>query len=168
VRLEVGVIGPEGMTGLSILHGVSRAPHASFVQIPCRAVRVEALTLNRAIRASRSLHDNLLLYAQTFSIQQSYTTLCNGHFKIDQRLARWILMAQDRAEREDLPLTHEFLSLMLGVRRAGVTNALAALEGLGAIKGRRGGLSVRDRPILMDQAGEGYGASEAEYARIMG
>ena len=156
------------MTGLAILHGVDRAPHATFVQIPCRAVRLEAAAFVLAIRTSRALHDHLLLFAQAFSVQQAQTVLCNGHFKIDQRLARWILMAQDRADREDLPLTHEFLSLMLGVRRAGVTNALAALEDTGAIKARRGGLSIRNRPRLVEQAGDGYGASEAEYARIMG
>ena len=167
VRLEAGIIGPEGMTGLAVLNGTDRSPHATFVQIPCRALRIEVAAFNRAIKASRPLHDRLLLYAQTFSVQLAYTVLCNGHFTIDQRLARWVLMSHDRADREDLPLTHEFLSLMLGVRRAGVTTALASLEGTGAIKARRGGLSIRDRSTLLVRAGDGYGASETEYARIM-
>ena len=121
----------------------------------------------RAIKTCRPLQDRLLRYAQTFSIQLAYTVLCNGHFTIDQRLARWILMSHDRADREDLPLTHEFLSLMLGVRRAGVTTALGSLEDSGAIKARHGGLSVRHRRTLLDRAGDGYGPTETEYARIM-
>lgn len=167
VRLEAGVIGPEGMTGLAVLHGVAQSPHSTFVQIPCRAHRLEVAAFNRALKTSRPLQDRLLLFAQAFSIQLAYTALCNGHFTLDQRLARWLLMSHDRADREDLPLTHEFLSLMLGVRRAGVTTALGALEQTGAIKTRRGGLSVQNRGTLLERAGSGYGASEAEYDRIM-
>jgi CRP-like cAMP-binding protein len=167
VRLEAGIIGPEGMTGLAVINGTDRSPHEAFVQIPCRAVRLEVAAFNLAIRTSRPLHDRFLLYAQTFSVQLANTVLCNGQFTIDQRLARWLLMSHDRADREDLPLTHEFLSLMLGVRRAGVTTALASLEQTGAIKARRGGLSIRDRRILVERAGDGYGSTETEYARIM-
>ena len=122
VRVEAGVIGPEGMTGLAVLEGVDRSPHATFVQIPCRAVRLEIAVFKRSIEASRSLHAHLHLYAQTFSVQLANTVLCNGHFTIDQRLARWILMAHDRADREDL-------SLMPSVRRAGVTNPWPRLRG---------------------------------------
>jgi hypothetical protein len=111
--------------------------------------------------------NRFLLYAQAFSVQLAYTVLCNGHFTIDQRLARWVLMSHDRADREDVPLTHGFLSLTLGVRRAGVTTALRSLEGTGAIKARYGGLTIRDRNMLLDRAGDGYGATEGEYARIM-
>ena len=166
-QLEAGIIGPEGMTGLAVLNGVDRSPHATFVQIPCRAFRIEITAFNNAIRTSRPLHDRFLLYAQAFSVQLAYTVLCNGQFTIDQRLARWVLMSHDRADREDLPLTHEFLSLMLGVRRAGVTTALRSLEGTSAIKARYGGLTIRDRNMLLDRAGDGYGATEGEYARIM-
>jgi hypothetical protein len=84
------------------------------------------------------------------------------------RLARWLLMCHDRADREDLPLTHELLSQLLGVRRAGVTTGLRVLELSGALKTRRGGISIRDRAVLRTIAGASYGVPEAEYARILG
>lgn len=168
MRLEAGIVGPEGMTGLSLLNGADRSPNETFVQIPCRAWSIEVEALRRILRDHREIHDHLLLYAQAFSVQMAQNVLANGRCTIGERLARWILMCHDRADREDLPLTHEFLSLMLGVRRAGVTTALQVLEGSGAIRMRRGVVGVRDRTVLIDAAGDSYGVPEMEYERLMG
>ena len=167
-RLEAGIIGPEGMTGLALLNGADCSPNETFVQIPCRAWCVEAGVLRRVLRDQRAVHDHLLLYAQVFSVQVTQSVLANGRLTIGERLARWLLMCHDRADREDLPLTHDFLSLMLGVRRAGVTTALQALDGGGAIRMRRGAVTVLDRAALLDASGDGYGVPEAEYGRLFG
>lgn len=168
MTLEAGVIGPEGLTGLPLLHGIDRSPNEVRVQIPCRALCIPAEVFGQALRSSRTLHDHLLRFAHTFQVQLAQTVVCNGRLTINERLARWLLMCHDRADREDLPLTHEFLSLMLGVRRPGITTGLQVLEGAGALKMRRGAISIRDRDVLAQAAGDGYGTAEAEYERLFG
>ena len=96
------------------------------------------------------------------------TAIANARAKIEQRLARWVLMAHDRIETSQLPLTHEFLSLMLGVRRAGVTNALHILEGQGLIKSLRGQIHLLNRKGMEAVAGDLYGTPKAEYKRLIG
>jgi CRP-like cAMP-binding protein len=167
-QAEAGIVGPEGMTGITLLNGVDASPHTALVQVPCRALRIEADVLRGVLAESRPLHDYLLRYAQAFAVQLAQAGLCNAHFTIEQRLARWLLMCHDRADREDLPLTHEMLSLMLGVRRAGVTTGLRVLELTGALKTRRGGVDIRDRTALLEIAGASYGVPELEYTRILG
>jgi CRP-like cAMP-binding protein len=109
-----------------------------------------------------------LKYVQAFGVQTSHTAICNAQARLDVRLARWILMAHDRIGDDTLPLTHEFLSLMLGVRRPGVTDALNALRKLGLISHRRGQIMVKNRNGLERTAGDSYGIPEAEYRRLIG
>lgn len=168
VQSEAGIVGPEGMVGLALLNGVDRTPHTAVVQVPCRTLRIEAEAFRTALVESPTLHAYFLRYAQLYTVQLAQAGLCNAHFTIEQRLARWLLMCHDRADREDLPLTHETLSLMLGVRRAGVTTGLRVLELAGALKMRRGGIGIRNRAVLLAVAGASYGVPEAEYARILG
>jgi len=97
-------------------------------------------------------------------VQTAQTAIANARSKLDQRLARWILMAHDRLEISNLPLTHEFLSLMLGVRRAGVTEALHALERQGLIHASRGEIVVRNRKGIERRAGESYGIPRQSFA----
>jgi CRP-like cAMP-binding protein len=117
--------------------------------------------------ASQSLRDLLLKFVQAFGVQTAQTAICNAQSKLDQRLARWLLMAHDRIGDDLLPLTHEFLSLMLAVRRPGVTDALTALRKLGLITGARGQVRVLNRKGLERAAGESYGIPEAEYRRLL-
>ncbi|GJE17884.1 Crp/Fnr family transcriptional regulator [Methylobacterium marchantiae] len=166
-RLEAGVIGPEGMTGLAIIHGIDRSPNEIFVQIPCRAWRIETGRLLAAIAESTSLQNHLLRFAHAFSVQVAQTVICNGRFTIDERLARWLLMCHDRSDREDLPLTHEFVSLMLGIRRSGTTMGLQRLIRAGGVTAKRGIIGIRDRGVLIEAAGDTYGLPEAEYERVM-
>jgi CRP-like cAMP-binding protein len=101
-------------------------------------------------------------------VQTAHTAIANARAKLDERLARWILMADDRLDGASLPLTHEFLSLMLGVRRAGVTETIHALETLNLIKAARGEITVLDRKGVERKAGTSYGVPEAEYRRLIG
>jgi CRP-like cAMP-binding protein len=120
------------------------------------------------MEASPSLRRLLVHYAHTVWVQTAHTALSNGRFTTNERLARWILMSHDRLDGDDVPLTHEFLALMLGVRRAGVTTSLHILEGEHMIRATRGNITVRDRAKLLAMAGDSYGVPEAEYHRIIG
>src|SRR5215218_31802 len=167
-RIEVGIVGRDGVTGTSILHGADTTPHEVFTQVPGSALRMAADDLRTAIRNSPSLHERLLLYAEAFNVQVAYTALSHGSYTIEERLARWLLMCHDRVDGDDLPLVHEFLSMMLGVRRPGVTIAVQTLEATGIIKAQRGHIIVRDRAKLEEAAGGSYGVPEAEYRRLFG
>jgi CRP-like cAMP-binding protein len=167
-QLEVGIIGREGMTGLAIVMGSDRSPHSTYVQVPGEGQRIASDDLRGAIRESPSLRDTMLRFAHSFMIQATHTALSNGSAKLEERLGRWLLMAHDRIDGDELPLVHEFLALMLGVRRPGVTVAIHSLESAGLIDGARGVIKVIDRKGLEEIANASYGVPEAEYKRLMG
>jgi CRP-like cAMP-binding protein len=124
--------------------------------------------LRKAMDASSSLHKLLLKFAQVFMVQTAHTAIANARSHIDQRLARWILMAHDRTGATTIPLTHEFLSLMLGVRRAGVTEALQNLKRQKLIDNGRSQIVVLERKGIERLAGSSYGVPEKEYRRLIG
>jgi|tagenome__1003787_1003787.scaffolds.fasta_scaffold20799309_2 CRP-like cAMP-binding protein len=167
-RIEVGLIGPEGMAGLPVVLGIDRSPHGYMVQAAGEALRIPAQDLRAALQHSPSLHAGFLRYAHALMVQTAETAYANAGFTIEARLSRWILMTDDRLNRDELPLTHDFLSMMLGVRRPGVTIAVQSLEGNRLIRAARGRITVLDRTGLEGVADSAYGASEAEYARVMG
>ena len=147
--IEVGIIGREGMTGLSVLMGGDdRATHETYMQAGGSGQRLPVAALRNAIAINHSLHQYLLRYAHSFLIQTATTVLANGRSKLEERLARWLLMADDRLDGGELPLTHEFLGLMLGTHRPGVTNAVSALEKAGLITTRRSKITIVDRKAL--------------------
>ena len=154
--IEVGIIGREGMTGLAIIMGQQQAPHDTYIQVAGKGQRIRAAKLREADELSNTLHRAMLHYAHAFLLQATTTALANGRSKIEERLARWLLMAQDRIDGDRLPLTHEFLSLMLGVRRSGVTTALQALEKKGLISRNRGNILILDRKGLEKQSNGTY------------
>jgi CRP-like cAMP-binding protein len=160
-RLEVGIIGREGITGLPVVLGNDRSPNETFIQVPGSGSRIAADDLRRAMQKSVSLTRVLLNFVNAFLIQTSYTALSNGTASIEERLARWLLLAQDRLGGNVIPLTHEFLSLMLGVRRAGVTGALNQLDRKGLIRLSRGRIEIIDRDGLINSANGTYGIPEA-------
>ncbi|MBZ9774380.1 Crp/Fnr family transcriptional regulator [Mesorhizobium sp. CO1-1-8] len=168
VDAEVGIIGFEGMTGSALVMGDDRATHDCFIQMTSEAMMIEAARFKTALDTSRTLRPFLLRYVHAFHIQATYTALNNARSKIEERLARWLLMCDDRAVGNRLAITHEFLSMMLGVRRPGVTIALQVLEGRGFIQSRRGEVVIRNRKGLIDVADGCYGESEAEYKRLVG
>jgi CRP-like cAMP-binding protein len=157
----VGLIGCEGMTGLSIVLGNDRSPHETFIQVAGEGKRIAADKLRAAMQKSRSLERAGLKCAHEFMIQTANTALSNGTASLEERLARWLLMANDRLEGNEIPLTHEFLSLMLGVRRAGVTVALNYLEKRGVIELARGQIIILDREGLIASANGSYHKPEA-------
>src|SRR5215203_2669779 len=114
-RIEVGLIGPEGMAGLPVVLGIDRSPQGYMVQAAGEALRIPAQDLRTALRHSPSLHAGFLRYAYALIVQTAETAYANAGFTIVARLARWILMTDDRLHGDELPLTHDFLSMMLGV-----------------------------------------------------
>ncbi|MEO6339460.1 MAG: Crp/Fnr family transcriptional regulator [Caulobacteraceae bacterium] len=167
-RLEVGLFGREGMSPNSILLGVDRTPYDTFMQVEGSALRAPIAALVQALQDCRPLRAFLLLYAQVMLVQTAQTALANGAFKIEERTARWLLMCHDRIDGDVLPITHEFLGLMLGVRRSGVTDAVHVLEDQGIVRPRRGIIEIIDRAGLERVAGESYGTPETEYERLVG
>jgi CRP-like cAMP-binding protein len=167
-QIEVALIGREGMSGVSIVLGDDRTPHSTYVQVAGVGVRITADHLRQAMRKSPTLQRTFLRFAQAFMTQTAHTAVANGRARIEERLARWLLMAHDRLSGDALPLTHEFLALMLGVRRAGVTVSLNYLKKRGIIRSQRGQVLVLDYDGLNAVADGLYGVPETEYLRLIG
>jgi CRP-like cAMP-binding protein len=147
-QTEVGVVGREGMIDIATVLGVDRSAFRCFIQIAGAGYRMPAEILSSLIDASAALRRLLMPYAYEFLTQVSNTALANAAFTIEQRLARWLLICHDRIDGDAVPLTHEFLSLMLNVRRAGVTVALQMLERAALVETSRGVIRITDRPGL--------------------
>jgi CRP-like cAMP-binding protein len=167
VEVEIGIIGCEGMTGTVVVAGGDRSPHATYIQATGKAQRISTNDLNRAMGESITLRPQLVKFIHIFATQAAHTAVANARAKLETRLARWLLMAHDRLPGNRLPLTHEFLSLMLASRRAGVTEAVKALKDQGFIAAARGEITLLDRKGLEKAAGKFYGVPEAEYRRLM-
>ncbi len=167
-RIEIGLTGRDGLAGTPVLLGVDRTPHETFMQVAGSGLRIRTEDLRRVLEQRPSVHSLLLRYVQVFTIQTAQTALSNGSHKIEERLARWLLMCHDRLDGNDLPLTHEFIAIMLAVRRAGVTEALNILSDQGIIRSERGNIVVLKRKKLEKAAGDSYGLPEAEYRRLIG
>ncbi|RWC55136.1 Crp/Fnr family transcriptional regulator [Mesorhizobium sp.] len=165
---EVGLIGREGMTGALVVLGDSQALHDTYMQIPGSGFRLPAAALATALSESTTLRALFLKYVQTLYAQAGYTALVNARSKLDERLARWLLMCHDRVSGDSVTITHEFMSVMLGVRRPGVTVAIQELEGRGLIRATRGEIVIRDRAGLFLVTDGAYSEPEVEYERLIG
>jgi len=166
--IEVGLSIREGVTGSIAILGSTQSPDAIFMQVAGNGHQISIRHLKEAIRKSPGLSETLTKFIYSFMVQTSQTALVNGRATIDERLARWLLMAHDRVSAPNLHITHEFLSLMLGVRRPSVTDALHLLEGRGLIRSSRNEVVVRDRSGLEAAADWCYGVPQAEYNRVCG
>jgi CRP-like cAMP-binding protein len=167
-HIEVGHVGLEGFTGIHIVLGTDQTPNRTFMQVAGTGLRIPASRLMDIVGGDRETNLLLRRYAHTYQIQLAQSALANGRYKMHERLARWLLMCQDRLKGDDLPITHEFLALMLGVRRSGVTNEIHILEGLHVIKAERAHVLIRNRGKLEEIAGGCYGVPEREYDRLIG
>jgi CRP-like cAMP-binding protein len=167
IEIEVGIIGLEGMTGLPILLGDGIAASKVYVQVAGEGLRITVEHFKVQIERSSSMFRHFLRYAYAFGVQTTHTALANGRANISQRLARWLLMSMDRIGDRHVPLTHEFLALMLGVHRPGVTAALGNLEKDGFVTCARGDIVVIDRAGLMKLADGLYGLPEEVWERLM-
>lgn len=166
-EVEVGVTGFEGVVGLPALLGVDRSPHLNMVQMPGGAVRARAAVLRDELGRGGALLQVTLRYAQSVMVMAAQTAACNALHTLAERLAKWLLMSHDRRRGDELPLTHDFLSMMLGCRRAGVTEAAVVLQAEGLIKYHRGRITVTDREGLEGFACECYPIIKAEFDRLM-
>ncbi|HEY0323058.1 MAG TPA: Crp/Fnr family transcriptional regulator [Pyrinomonadaceae bacterium] len=166
--IEVGVVGFEGMAGISAVLGVDRSPHEAMVQIPDGGVQLRVRTLREEFKRGGALHDLLLRYTQGLLLQTSQVAACNRLHSLSERLARWLLMSYDRCACEDLPFTQEFLALMLGVRRAGVTEAAVILQTEGYINYQRGHIKIIDKEGLKQYTCDCYGIVKEEFDLLTG
>lgn len=165
---EVGMVGCEGATAIPIILADDRWPHDTFVQHKGRARRIDSGALLEAMERDADLRRALLRMAHAFLLQLSHSLLAKNYATIEERTARWLAMAHDRVDGDELFLVHEFLAMMLGVRRASVTDALHGLEGKQSIRADRGRITVIDRAKLNAQTGGFYGLAEREQDRLIG
>jgi CRP-like cAMP-binding protein len=154
--MQIGLVGCEGMTGLAVVTGHDRTPTETYMQMAGEAWRLPVAALRDVIATSSTLHHAFLRYLHAFFIQTAWTAYTNGCCTVQERLARWLLMADNRVEGDHLIITHEFLSLTLGVRRASITETLRALAADGIIATRRGAITILDRTQLQKSANGAY------------
>jgi CRP-like cAMP-binding protein len=161
--LEVGMVGREGLVGAQLVLGVGAMPLHALVQGAGTARRLAATPFRRALCASSSLQQALNRYVYVLMAQLATSAVCTRFHSVEPRLARWLLMTQDRADSDSFHLTHEFLAHMLGVRRVGITGAASDLQRNGLIRYRRGEITVLDRAGLEAAACSCYGADRLAY-----
>lgn len=167
-QVEAGIAGPEGLVGLPLIYGNSHALTDSRVQMEGTALRIDAAAFRAEMERSAALRGLLLRYALAFHAQVTLTAACNARHAIENRLAHWLLIAHDRAGADEFPMTHEFISLMLGVRRPGVTIAAGMLQKAGLIHYARGRMHVTDRLALEAASCECYHTVRHEFVRLLG
>jgi CRP-like cAMP-binding protein len=165
--VEVGMIGPEGMVGVPAMLDPEAAASHIIVPIPGAALKTPVALCKSAFEASAAVRAVMLRFAGNRLAMSAQTAACNRLHSIEQRCARWLLMAYDRAGTETMPMTHEFLASMLGVRRAGVTTTTGELQRAGLITYRQRSITIRDPGGLRALACECYGIDHARYHRLV-
>ena len=165
--IEAATVGNEAMIGVPLLLGTTQMPMRAIAQIPGDALRMKAYVFQREVSWGCQLHTLLLRYTQTLMNQFAQTSACNRLHSVEQRCCRWLLMTRDRIQSDKFPLTHEFLSLMLGVRRASVSEVAATLQKAGLIRYHRGKVTILDSERLEAGSCECYGAIKQEIERLL-
>jgi CRP-like cAMP-binding protein len=165
--VEVGLVGRDGMSGITALMGDQTSPERAIVQIPDGGMRASLAVIKEEFMRGGALQDLLLLYTRAFLKQVAQTAACNATHTVEERLARWLLMCRDRVESEELNLTQEFISEMIGTRRATVSVAASALQTEGLIHYRRGHIRIVDQRGLEEYACECHKAVKAEFDRLL-
>jgi CRP-like cAMP-binding protein len=159
-KAEIGLIGREGITPMAAIMGVDAQPFEFMMQVPGHGHRIDHVVFKEIMVVRPAVYRMLLLFCHDLFVQAAYTAMSNATHKIDVRLARWILMSDDRVDGDQTSLTHEFMAIMLGVRRSSVTIALHILEGEHLIYSDRGLVTIRDRRSLEVFAGGAYAEPE--------
>src|ERR1700680_2456813 len=165
---EVGTIGSEGMVGLPVVFGDRDAPSSVYVQVPGSALHMDARLFRSELERSPTLNLVMLRYAHAFFNQVAQSAACAHLHEVEQRCCRWLMMTRDRMPSGDFLLTHEFLGMMLGVRRTTVTDVMGTLQKAGLIRYRRGHVTILDHEALRQRACECYEISKLEFDRLLG
>src|ERR1700726_444261 len=165
---EVGTSGSEGMVGLPVVLGDRDAPSSAYVQVPGTALQMDARLFRGALERIPTLNLVMLRYAHAFFNQVAQSAACAHLHRVEQRCCRWLLMTRDRMPSGDFLLTHEFLGMMLGVRRTTVTDVMGSLQKAGLIRYRRGHVTILDLEALRHHACECYDTSRREFDRLLG
>ena len=165
---EMGLVGNEGIVGISLFMGGETTPNRAMVQGGGGAFRMKARAMLDEFKRGGEFQHVLLRYTQALITQISQTAVCNRLHSVEQRLCRWLLMTHDRADSDELQMTHEFISNMLGVRREGVTMAAQRLQELGMISYVCGHINILDREQLLVRVCECYGVVKDEHKRLLG
>lgn len=164
---EIGLVGIEGMVGLPVFLGGNTATNRAIVQVEGNALKIDASILKSEFERGKQLQAKLLLYTQARLSQVSQIAACKSHHLIEERLARWLLSVNDCVNKPELPLTQKFISEMLGVRRASVTEAAIALQKAGLISYSRGQITILKRKELEQAACECYSTIKNEFKRLL-
>lgn len=167
-RSEAGLLGRDGFTPTGAAVGSESSANLVIAQVPGASHRVRIEDFDEVMRRGVAFRHLLQRFTQTMLTQVAYTALSNAVHPVDVRLARWLLMTHDRVDGDELPLTHEFIAIMLAVRRPSVTTSLHVLEGMGMIRTERGRITIRRRAALEEFAADAYGIPEDEYRRLIG
>ncbi|MCC5648437.1 Crp/Fnr family transcriptional regulator [Nostoc sp. XA013] len=165
---EVGIVSNEGMVGIPVILGDNTTTTTAFVQLAGAAMQINADILKNEFNRGGAIQSVLLRYVQAVYSEMAQGAACNRLHTLEERLARWLLTVSDRLESEDFPLTHEFISQMLGVRRSGVTVAASTLSRAGMISYQRGHISILNRDDLEATSCECYRVIQNEFARLLG
>jgi CRP-like cAMP-binding protein len=167
-QVEVGVVGREGMVGISLLAGIETSFVDSMVQMPGRGRRMSAAAFRHEVETSAPFRQAMLRYNDAMHAQVTQTAACNGRHDLEPRLCRWLLMCHDRADGDELPLTQDFIAMMLGVHRPSVTVAAGILQRAGLIRYGRGSVTVLDRQSLEQAACECYANVQRRFVAVLG
>ena len=165
---EVGTIGNEGFVGLPVLLGGDRAATSVYIQVPGVGLRMRAETFREELERSGPMRATVFRYAHALFNQVAQSAACAALHSLEQRCCRWMLMTRDRMQSDEFLLTQEFLAMMLGVRRAGVTVAAGGLQRAGLIRYKRGNVTIIDRSGLEQRSCECYVISKREFDRLLG
>ena len=168
LSVEIGMVGNEGMFNVASVMGDDRPSHGAVVQLPGSALRTTVDLLRRETQANAALLGLLLRYGQVILTTAAQTAACNRLHLLEQRFARWLLAAHDRAEADTFPMTQEFLAMMLGVRRPGVTIAAQAFQADGLITYNHGTMTIVDRAGLEAASCDCYAFIQLEFKRLLG
>jgi CRP-like cAMP-binding protein len=165
--VEVATVGNEGMSGLPVLLGGTHSPNETFVQVPGDALRMKVDVFRSEVTPGSPLHNLLLRYTQALMNMLAQSVACNRLHSIEERCCRWLLLTRDRVNSNEFPLTQEFLSQMLGVRRASVSEVAAVLQKAGLIQYHRGKMMILNRKGLEADSCECYQIIKKEFDQLL-
>ena len=164
--VEIAMVGPLGFVGVAGVLGIQRSPNRCLMSVPGYALRIAVPDLRRAAHKYPDIQQQLFSYIHALLVQNTQTTLCSARHSLEERLSRWLLLAADRLDDRVIPVTHDMLSVILGVRRASITTTLAELEQSGGLIRQRGGIELRDHAALERRTCECYQIIVSEYGYL--